>query len=308
MTWYEAILLGIIQGLTEFFPVSSSGHLVLGQAVLGLEIPGIVFDVVVHVATLLSVIVVYRGKVGWLLTGMTRKGEESSWPYLLKLAAATVPAVIVGFAFRDWFEARFADPVFAATMILVTGSIVWSTRWALGTKRFGAPELVPILVAGGFALYAGTILPFVGVSALLALLMTAARATAPREITLKEPTWSGAILMGIGQSVAIFPGITRSGSTVITGLWRRIDPVTAAEFSFLMSIPAILGAAVLQVPDALRTELAVPLSALVAGFIAAAASGIVAIRFFVTLLKRQNFYVFAIYCWVVAGVYLVLSS
>jgi undecaprenyl-diphosphatase len=307
MTWFEALILGIVQGLTEFFPVSSSGHLVLGQAVLGLEIPGILFDVVVHVATLISVVVVYREKLAELVTGLFAKGEESSWPYVLKLSAATVPAVIVGFTLKDFFEARFDDPVFAATMILVTGSIVWSTRWALGTRRFGPLEALPLLVAAAVSVYAGTLVPFLGVLALEGVLMGLARVTAPKEMTQKEPTWSGAVLMGIAQSVAIFPGISRSGSTVITGLWRRIDPVAAAQFSFLMSIPAILGAAVLQVPDALREEIPVSGAALILGFVAAAGSGILAIRFFVALLRRRNFYVFAYYCWAVAALFLVFG-
>jgi undecaprenyl-diphosphatase len=304
MTWFEALLLGVIQGLTEFFPVSSSGHLVLGQAVLGLEIPGMAFDVVVHVATLLSVVIVYREKLGRLALGAIGRGEENSWPYLLKLAAATVPAALVGLSLKDWFEDRFADPIFAATMILVTGCIVWSTRWALGSRRFGPLEMLPLAIAAIFSVLAGTVVPFLAVAALIGGIMALARLTARRAEIVEEPGWVDAIFMGVAQSVAIFPGITRSGSTVVTGLWRRIDPVAAAEFSFLMSIPAILGAAILQVPDALRTEVPVSGTALVAGFTAAALSGIVAIRFFVALLRRRNFYVFAYYCWAVAALFL----
>lgn len=307
MTWWEALVLGLVQGLTEFFPVSSSGHLVLGQAVLGLEIPGIIFDVAVHVATLASVVIVYRATLIRLVAGMFASGEESTWPYILKLVVATIPAVIVGFTLKDWFEARFDDPVFAATMILVSGSIVWSTRWALGTHRFGATEGIPILVAAGISLYGGTLVPFLTVLGVEATLMFAARATAPPATTALQPTWSGALLMGLAQAVAIVPGISRSGSTVITGLWRRIDPVAAAEFSFLMSIPAILGAAVLQLPEALETGLSVSPAALFAGVAAAAASGILAIRFFVALLRRQNFYVFAYYCWAVAFLFLLFG-
>ncbi|MEX0912728.1 MAG: undecaprenyl-diphosphate phosphatase, partial [Gemmatimonadota bacterium] len=153
MSWWEALLLGIIQGLTEFFPVSSSGHLVIGQAVLGLDVPGIIFDVAVHVATLISVLVVYREKIWSLIGGMFRSGDESSWRYILKVAAATVPAVIVGFTLQDWFEARFDDPIFAATMILVTGAVVWSSRWALGTHRGGPLEGLPLIVAAAFSIY-----------------------------------------------------------------------------------------------------------------------------------------------------------
>jgi undecaprenyl-diphosphatase len=115
--------------------------------------------------------------------------------------------------------------------------------------------------------------------------------------------------MGIAQALAILPGISRSGSTVIAALWRRITPAEAAEFSFLMSIPAILGAVVLQVPDVLRAEeMAVRWPPLIVGAIAAAISGILAIRFFVALLKRQNFYVFAYYCWAAAGLFLLLRG
>lgn len=308
MTWWEALVLGVIQGLTEFFPVSSSGHLVMGQALLGLEIPGILFDVAVHVATLFSVLVVYREKVMRLIRGALGMGDEDAWPYILKIVLATIPAVIVGFTLKDWFEARFDDPIFAGTMVLVTGCVVWSSRWALGTHRPGPLELVPLLVAALFSLLAGTLVPFLGVLALQAVLMASARATAGPVEVKPEPNWSGALFMGLAQALAIFPGITRSGSTVVAGLWRRIDPVAAAEFSFLMSIPAILGAAVLQVPDALRAEeVGVSAFALGIGFLAAAVSGVVAIRFFVALLKRQNFYVFAYYCWAAAGLFLLFA-
>jgi undecaprenyl-diphosphatase len=304
MTWWEAVVLGVIQGLTEFFPVSSSGHLVMAQELLGLEIPGILFDIVVHVATLVSVCVVYRQKLADLFLGAIGQKEESAWPYLLKLALATIPAVVVGFTLKDWFEGLFADSSFAATLVLVTGCVVWSSRWATGAHRFSAVEFLPVAVAAVISFAAGTWVPFLAVLAMQALLMAASRATAAREVH-REPTWVDAGLMGVGQALAIFPGITRSGTTVLTGLWRRIDPVAAAEFSFLMSIPVILGAAVLQVPDVLRAEeLPVSAAALTAGFVAAAGSGILAIRFFVVLLKRQNFHVFAYYTWIAGAAFL----
>ena len=305
VTVWEAIVLGLIQGLTEFFPVSSSGHLVLGQDLLGLEIPGILFDVLVHVGTLASVIIVYRDRLWSLIRGALGLSGQSAWPYILKIGVATIPAVIAGLTLKDFFEARFDDPRFSATMILVTGCLVWSSRWAVGRARIGVVELVPLLVAAVIALLARTIIPFVAVAALQVVVMSVSRATSPKE-THGEPTWLGALLIGVGQAVAIFPGISRSGTTVMTGLWRRIEPVAAAEFSFLMSIPAILGAAVLQVPDALREPLPVGTPALVFGFLAALVAGIVAIRFFVVLLKRQNFHVFAYYCWAAAGLYLLL--
>jgi undecaprenyl-diphosphatase len=308
MTWWEAMILGVVQGLTEFFPVSSSGHLVIGQELLGLQVPGLLFDVAVHLATLVSVLIVFRERVVQLLRGAVGLARESSWPYLLKIALATLPAVVVGFTLKDYFEARFEDAVFAGTMILVTGCVVWSSRWAQAPGRYRLVELVPLGVAAVFAAIAGTIVPFLSVLALQAAIMAASRLSAPAE-RHGEPTWGGALIIGLAQALAILPGISRSGSTVIAALWRRITPAAAAEFSFLMSIPAILGAVVLQVPDVLRAEeMAVNWAALIAGATAAAVSGIVAIRFFVALLKRQNFYVFAFYCWAAAGLFLVLRA
>jgi undecaprenyl-diphosphatase len=308
MTWWDALVLGVIQGVTEFFPVSSSGHLVMGTAVLGLALPGIIFEVAVHVATLISVLIVYRDRVWRLLLGLLGRedGADDAWPYALKLVLASVPAVIVGFAFKDWFEARFDDPVFAATMVLVTGCIVWSIRWARADTRVSPLEAVPIAVAAGIALLAGTLVPFVAVLAIMALLFAGARLTARREWQ-PQPSWSGALLMGIGQAAAILPGITRSGSTVLTGAWRRIDPIAAAEFSFLMSVIAITGAGLLMVPDALDGGESIGMAPLLIGALAAMVSGILAIRFFLALLRRQNFHVFAWYCWAAGGLFLLFA-
>lgn len=304
MTWWEALVLGVVQGITEFFPVSSSGHLVMTERLLGLELPGTGFAVVVHVATLLSVVVVYRRRLLTLCLGCIGLHEESGWPYVLKLAVATIPAAFVGLLFKDWFEARFDDPAFTGTMLLVTGTFLWSTRWAGKTRVPDWKEWVPIGVTVLVSLLTGNLVPFVSVLALLVAVMGIARRTAMPEI-LPEPRMSGAIFMGIAQAIAIFPGISRSGSTVVTGLWRRIDPVGAAEFSFLMSIPAILGAALLDVPEVVSDGFGVPAIPLIVGFVAAAISGVLAIRYFVALLKRQNFYSFAWYCWAAGTLFLV---
>jgi undecaprenyl-diphosphatase len=304
MTAWEALILGVVQGLTEFFPVSSSGHLVMTGAVLGLEVPGILFEIAVHVATLLSVLVVYRARIAELVLGCVGRGETNTWPYILKIALATIPAVVIGFTLKDWFEARFDDPVFAGTMILVTGSFVWSSRWVREPRRAWPVDWLPVVVAAAVALAAGTIVPFVAVLGAEAFLFGVGRLTAPREWR-DEPSWSGALLMGLAQAAAILPGISRSGSTVLTGMWRRIDPVKAAEFSFLMSIPAIAGAAVLSIPDVGEQGAAIGAVPMLTGAIAAGVSGILAIRLFVTLLRRQNFHAFSYYCWVVAALFLV---
>jgi undecaprenyl-diphosphatase len=149
---------------------------------------------------------------------------------------------------------------------------------------------------------AHTPVPFLAVLAVEAIIMAVSRATAgPPEA---RPGWGTAAAMGIAQAAAILPGISRSGSTVIAGLWRRLDPVAAAEFSFLMSIPAILGAAVLSLPDLATEEMSVGAPHLIAGAIAASLAGIVAIRFFVGMLRRRSFHQFAWYCWLAGSLFL----
>jgi undecaprenyl-diphosphatase len=303
MTLWEAVVMGVVQGLTEFFPVSSSGHLVMAGTVLGLQTPGILFEVAVHVATLLSVIIVYRARLWQLIRGCLADRDRDAWRYVLKIGLATVPAVIVGFTAKDWFEARFDDPLFAGTMILVTGCVVWSSRWVRGAYRVLPLDWLPVAVAAVIATVAGTVVPFLAVLGVQVVLLGVSRLTAPQEWHA-EPGWGGAALMGMAQAMAILPGITRSGSTVLTGLWRRIDPVKAAEFSFLMSIPAIAGAAVLMAPDIGERGAEIGMGPLLAGSVAAALSGILAITLFVALLRRQNFHVFSYYCWVVAALFL----
>ncbi|NJD09873.1 MAG: undecaprenyl-diphosphate phosphatase [Gemmatimonadetes bacterium] len=307
MSVIDAIVLGIVQGLTEFFPVSSSGHLVMTESVLGLRIPGISFDIALHVATLLSVLMVYHRKILELFGGLLRRGERSTLPYVGKLVVATIPAGLVGVLFQDWFEARFDDPIFAGTMVLVTGSLVWSTRWGRREGAFALRELLPVVLAGAVAAIAGTWAPFLAVLAVQGGIMAFTRTTAP-SAWHEPPGWGGAALMGIAQAVAILPGGSRSGSTVGNGLWRRIDPVAAAEFSFLMSVPAILGAAVLHIPDALAQQSTVGVAPMGAGVLAAASAGVLAIRFFVALLRKQNFHVFAYYCWLVGAAFVLFGG
>ncbi|MDQ3389281.1 MAG: undecaprenyl-diphosphate phosphatase [Gemmatimonadota bacterium] len=302
MSWWEALILGVVQGLTEFFPVSSSGHLVMAQQLLGITVGGIGFEIVVHIATLISVLVVYRERVILLTRGVIGR-DRHALEYVGKLALATLPAVAVVLLAGDWVEARFDDPAFTGTMLLVTGSFLWGTRWARGNVRPGPLEFLPVIAAAAVAFLAGTLVAFLAVLALAALIMGVSRATARPEGEL-EPQWGGALSMGIAQAMAILPGISRSGSTVVTGLWRRIDALAAAEFSFLMSVVAILGAAVQKAPEMLAEGIGVGPLPLVIGFIAAAGSGVLAIRFFVALLRRQNFYTFAWYCWVAGALFL----
>lgn len=257
MSVFEALLLGIVQGLTEFLPVSSSGHLVLGQAVLGIDPPGVTFEVVLHLATLTAVLWVYRRRVGDLLVGMVR-GEADAWRYAGLIALASVPAGLAGYFGRSFFEDAFELPVLAAALLLVSGFLAYSIRHT-------APAAADPLPDG------------------------------------RRSLW-----IGIAQAVAIFPGISRSGATVAAGAWLGIDVVRMAEFSFLMSVPAILGAGVLQL-DQVDAGTSVAGPVLAVGFVAAAAAGIVAIRLFVHMLRARTFHRFAWYCWAAGAAYLIAA-
>ena len=260
MSWWESVVLGIIQGATEFLPVSSSGHLVIGQALLGLRIPGVFFEVAVHVATLLSVLVVYRGRVGTLVRGCCVERDPESWRYVGLLALATVPAGLVGVLWKDDVEALFEDPAVVGVALIVTGALLFSTRWAL------------------------------------------------RRAEREHFTVGVALAVGCAQAFALVPGISRSGSTVVTALWLGVAPVEAAAFSFLMSIPAIGGAAVLSVPELLETGPGVSPVVLLLGAVAAAITGVLAIRTFVVMLKNRSFPAFAWYCWAAGAAFLIWLS
>ncbi len=255
MSLWEAILLGMVQGATEFLPVSSSGHLVAGQALLGIRVPGVAFEVAVHVATLVSILIVYRDRVAQLVRGLVT-GERTSWVYAGLLVAATIPAAVVGLLLKDAVETLFENPTFVGLAFLVTGALLWTTRAALARD--------------------------------------------PR----REPGLGDAVVIGLAQAVAILPGISRSGSTVVAGLWLGVDPVRAAELSFLMAVPAILGAAVLQLPE-LAGETGIGMGGvLVAGSAVAAVTGVLAIRTFLRMLRKRSFHHFAVYLWIVGALFL----
>jgi undecaprenyl-diphosphatase len=252
---WQAALLGIIQGLTEFLPVSSSGHLVLSEALLGLELPGVTFEVVVHLATLFAVLWVYRVRVASLATGALR-GRRDAWAYIGLLALASIPAAVAGIAGRGFFTEMFGRPVWAAVFLLITGFIVWSIH-----------------------------------------------ITAPRA-TKQIPGPGAAFGIGLAQALAIFPGISRSGSTVAAGSALGIDAVKVAEFSFLMSVPAILGAGLLEAGEIGATADSGGIAVLVIGFVTALIAGVAAINLFVKMLEHRTFHWFAVYCWVVGTAYL----
>lgn len=259
MSLLDAILLGLVQGLTEFLPVSSSGHLVIGQTLLGVDSPGVAFEVVLHVATLLSVIIVYRARLWQLVVGAAR-GQRDALVFVGLLVLATIPAGLVGLFLEDTIEQAFALPAITGIMLLVTGVLLWSTR-------FRQPASDADL-----------------------------------------PTARLAFGIGIAQAFAILPGISRSGATITAGLWGRLPGDRAAEFSFLLSIPAILGAALLQIGEIGESWQTTGGAPLVVAFFVALAAGIAAIRSLVWLLRRQAFYAFAYYVWAAGGLFLLFLA
>lgn len=251
----DSITLGIVQGLTEFLPVSSSGHLVMAQALLGVEeSQDIIFEVALHMATLFAIAIFYFKRISALTIGVLSR-DTDSFVTVGKLIVATLPAVIMALLAREFIESQFNSATFAATMLLVTGGIVWTTRYTI-TKG-----------------------------------------------TAAEPSWRDAFIIGCAQAFAILPGISRSGTTVAVGMALGLTPLAAAEFSFLMGIIAMAGAAILLLPD-MNTAVPGLVESITIGGAAALASGLLALIAFIWLLKSERFYVFAWYAWLAGGAFL----
>ena len=244
----EGIMLGILQGLTEFLPVSSSGHLVIFQDFLGVRQPGVTFEVMVHFGTLLSVIWVFGPDIIRILTRFWREKQERH--FALMLILGTIPTGLMGFLFADVFKRFYESTIITGFMLLVTGFIVYTlARMQPGKKD-------------------------------------------EQTLTPKD-----ALFISFVQGLAIIPGISRSGSTITSALWRRLDRETAVKFSFLVSIPVILGATLLELKEMSAVGFAGLTSGVIYGSIAAFIAGILAIKVFIHLLKTGRFHIFAYYCW-----------
>ena len=263
MTPGQALFLGLVQGLTEFFPISSSGHLALGEVLLGVNPGGVAFEVAVHLATVVAVVVYYFRRIGALVAGAAR-GDSAAWRFLGKIALGSVPAAAFGLTFRRPIGHAFDAPALVAVLLIVTGAVLWWSR------RLDAADAASAERAG------------------------------------VEPTWGSALWIGAAQAFALLPGISRSGMTVVAGLWRGLGPVAAAEFSFLLSVPAILGAALVEAPGIAAGVAGASPLALAAAFVAAAVSGYFALAYLVHWLRQGHLHRFAYYCWAVGGLVLVL--
>lgn len=250
----DAILLGLLQGLTEFLPVSSSGHLVILGNILGANVENTTFAILVHAATVLATITVFWGEILQLLRGGLKFQINPESKYLLKIVISMIPVMIVGLFFKDSVEALFGNGIrFVGCMLFVTAALLLLTHFIKPKKT--------------------------------------------RNITAKD-----AFIIGLAQAVAVIPGISRSGSTIATGMLLGDDKTQLAKFSFLMVLVPILGEAFLELLKGEFSPAASGISgyALTAGFLAAYLSGLFACKVMIRIVSRGKLWWFALYC-AVAG-------
>ncbi|MBQ3203497.1 MAG: undecaprenyl-diphosphate phosphatase [Alistipes sp.] len=247
----EAIILGIIQGLTEFLPVSSSGHLQLGKALLGVEIEeNLLFDTTLHAATVLSTIVVLFPEIKRLFVGLFSRGYNDEKAYILKLIISMIPIGIVGFTLKDYLDAMLSSPY----ILTIVGAMLLLT-------------------------------------ALLLLFASKARSNSSKGVS-----YGNAIAMGIAQGVAAMPGLSRSGSTIATGMIGGAEKSAVARFSFLMVLAPILGEMLLNVVKGEVVFSSIGTAPLAAGFIASFVVGCLACKFMLGIVRRGKLIWFALYC------------
>lgn len=265
MNELEALILGLIQGLTEYLPVSSSGHLTIGQEVLGVSgSDNLIFDVVVHVATVLSTLVILWKEIVWIFKGLFKFRWNDETRYTVNILVSMIPVGIVGVFFKDYVEEIFGSGLFIVAYFLM-------------------------------------------VTALLLTFSYYAKPRQKEKISLRD-----AFVIGIAQAAAVMPGLSRSGSTIATGLILGNKKEKLAQFSFLMVIPPILGEALLDVMKAMKHGAeavtgGMSISALAVGFIAAFISGCFACKWMISIVKKGKLIYFAIYCAIISVVALIFS-
>ena len=264
MDWIQALILGIIQGLTEYLPVSSSGHLAIGQALFGMDdgADNLMFTVAVHVATVLSTVVVLWSEIEWILKGLLKFRMNSEMRYALNILVSMIPVGVVGLLFKDYVEQIFGSGLtVVGCCLLVTAALLIFTYYAKPRQK--------------------------------------------EHLSLRD-----AFIIGLAQAVAVLPGVSRSGSTIATGLLLGNKKERLAQFSFLMVIPPILGEALLDIMKITKGEDvmggigALPLAV---GFVAAFLSGCLACKWMINIVKRGKLVYFGIYCAVVGIVTIICS-
>ena len=263
MDWIEALILGLVQGLTEYLPVSSSGHLAIGSYIFGIEgEENLAFTVAVHVATVLSTLVILWKEIDWIFRGLFKCEMNAETKYVLNIVVSMIPVGIVGVFFKDYVEEVFGSGlVIVGCMLLLTAALLTFSYIAKPRKK--------------------------------------------EKISLRD-----AFIIGLAQACTVIPGLSRSGSTIATGLLLGNKKESLAQFSFLMVIPPILGEALLDVVKGLKGEEAfggIDMMPLAIGFIAAFVSGCIACKWMINIVKKGKLIYFGIYCAIAGVLTLILS-
>ena len=263
MDWIEALILGLVQGLTEYLPVSSSGHLAIGSYLFGIEGgEDVAFTVAVHVATVVSTLVILWKEIDWVFRGLFKCEMDAETKYVLNIVVSMIPVGIVGVFFKDYVEEVFGSGlVIVGCMLLLTAALLTFSYIAKPRKK--------------------------------------------EKISLRD-----AFIIGLAQACAVMPGLSRSGSTIATGLLLGNKKESLAQFSFLMVIPPIVGEALLDGVKGLKGEEAfggIDMMPLAIGFIAAFVSGCIACKWMINIVKKGKLIYFGIYCAIAGVLTLILS-
>ena len=269
MEWWQALILGIVQGLTEFLPVSSSGHLMIFKELLGVDAEGFLdFTVTVHFATVLSTVIVFWSAILSLLKGIFKFRYNDETDYVAKLIVSMVPVAVVGLFFKDSVEALFGESLFVVAISLIITALL-------------------LFLSDNAGRFSGRRKPSAG-------------ADVPER--RNGISFLQAFVVGLGQACAVAPGLSRSGTTIATGLLCGVKRNVMAQFSFLMVLVPILGEQLLSVIDAVGegAGLVLPVTDLLLGFIGAFVAGLVSCKAMVTIVRKARLTYFALYCLVVA--------
>jgi len=270
----QAVILGAIQGLTEFLPISSSGHLVIFQHLFGIKDPEVLFDISLHLGTLVAVVIFFSKEIRGILgavfhffvgifkkeRSLTAAAEDMDIKLALLIVIGTIPTGILGLLFHNIVDRLFSSVFLVGLMLILTGALLWVT-----TRTKHAGHMI-------------------------------------ERFSIKD-----ALIIGLMQGIAIIPGISRSGSTIAMGLLLGLERETAARYSFLLSIPAIMGAGILEFKDA-STHTSVPLLPIFIGALSACIVGYGALKLLVFMVKQGRLHIFAPYCFLAGAVALLMTS
>lgn len=265
MEWFEAVILGLVQGLTEFLPVSSSGHLEIGKVLLGVEATDdLMFTTMVHAATVLSTVIVFRKQIRGLLKGFFRFRYNDETDYLLKIALSCVPIMIVGLFFKDQVEALFGSIKVVGIALCCTSALLFFSDMASWSGKDSRQAAKGCEARNGISY------------------------------------WQ-AFVVGLSQALAVIPGLSRSGTTISTGLICGVRRDVMAQFSFLMVLIPILGESFLELVGGEFASSSVGALPLVLGFLSAFLSGLFACKVMIALVKKAKLSWFAVYCLIAAA-------